>query len=101
MKWSVGSSIWIAGQPDAASWRSSRFIASAMSQVSCFLSSRSYLPVWLSRKKASTCAEHVPNLTGLLEAALCCAIRQIFAYSSGFLGSCSTLSTTRGQRHVL
>ena len=35
--------------------------------------------MWLSRKNASTCAEHVPNLTGLpLAAAGCCAIRQIF-----------------------
>ena len=102
MKWSVGSSIWITLQPEAASWRSSRFIASAMSQVSCFLSSRSYCGVCESRKKASTCAEHVPNFTGSpVAAAACCEIRQIFAYSSGFFGSCSTLSTTRGQRQVL
>ena len=33
--------------------------------------------------------------------AACCAMRQIFAYSSGFFGSCSTLPTTRGQRQVL
>ena len=102
MKCSVGSSTWITLQPEAASWRSSRFIASAMSQISCFLSSRSYCGVWLSRKKASTWAEQVPNLTGLpAAAAACCAMRQILAYSSGFFGSCSTLPTTRGQRQVL
>ena len=38
---------------------------------------------------------------GGLDIALCCDIRQILAYSSGFFGSCSTLPTTRGQRHVL
>ena len=49
-----------------------------------------------------TWAEQVPNFTGLPdEAAACCVMRQIFAYSSGVLGSCSTLPTTRGQRHVL
>ena len=102
MKWSVGSSIWMTLQPDATSCLSSRFMASAMSHVSCILSSRSYLSVWLSRKNASTCAEQVPNLTGLpAAAAACCVMRQILAYSSGFFGSCSTLSTTRGQRHVL
>ena len=42
VKWIVGSSIWITFAPAAASWRSSRFIAPAMSQISCFLSSRSY-----------------------------------------------------------
>ena len=101
MKWIVGSSIWITFAPAAASWRSSRFIAPAMSQISCFLSSRSYWSVWLSRKIASTCDEQVPNLTGLPEAARAWAIRHSFAYSSGFFGLCSTLPTTRGQRHVV
>ena len=101
MKWIVGSSIWMTFAPAAASWRSSRFIAVAMSQMSCFLSSRSYSAVWLSRKIESTCDEQVPNLTGLPEAARAWAMRQSLAYSSGLRGSCSTLPTTRGQRHVV
>ena len=99
VKWIVGSSIWMTFAPAAASWRSSTFIAVAMSQISCFLSSRSYADVWLSRKIESTCDEHVPNLTGLLARAW--AIRQSLAYSSGFFGLCSTLPTTRGHRHVV
>ncbi len=99
VKWIVGSSTWITFAPAAASWRSSRFIAVAMSQMSCFLSSRSYSDVWLSRKIASTCDEHVPNFTGLPARAW--AMRHSFAYSSGFLGLCSTLPTTRGQRQVV
>jgi hypothetical protein len=87
--------------PAAASWRSSVFMAVAMSQMSCFLSSRSYCEVWLSRKIARTCDEHVPNFTGLPDAARAWAIRHSFAYSSGFFGSCSTLPTTRGQRQVV
>jgi hypothetical protein len=50
---------------------------------------------------ASTCDEHVPNFTGFPDAARACAIRHNFAYSSGFFGLCSTLPTTRGQRHVV
>src|SRR5205085_1982164 len=65
VKWIVGSSIWMTLAPAAASWRSSTFMAVAMSQISCFLSSRSYSDVWLSRKIARTCDEQVPNLTGL------------------------------------
>ena len=45
MKWIVGSSIWMTFAPAAASWRSSRFIAVAMSQISCFLSSLAYSDV--------------------------------------------------------
>ena len=77
------------------------FIAVAMSQINCFLSSRSYSAVWLSRKIESTCDEHDPNFTGLPEAARAWAIRQSLAYSSGLRGSCSTLPTTRGQRQVV
>src|SRR6185436_17438192 len=66
----------------------------------CFLSSRSYSGVWLSRKIERTCEEQLPNLTGLPEPDRACAMRQSLAYSSGLRGSCSTLPTTRGQRHV-
>ncbi len=44
-----------------------------------------------------TCADTVPNLTGL--PARACVSRQIFAYSSGLRGLCSILPVTIGQRH--
>src|SRR5437667_244700 len=63
MKWNVGSSVWMQRQPASRSASSSLFIASAMSQITWRLSL--YLGVWMSRKRAITCEQHVPNLTGL------------------------------------
>ena len=63
MKWNVGSSIWISRQPASRSASSSVFMASAMSQITWRLSL--YFAVWMSRNRAMTCEQHVPNRTGL------------------------------------
>ena len=98
MKWIVGSSTWMTLQPAAASSRSSRLMAVAMSQIIWrLLSSSGYASVCESRNSAMTCADTVPNLTGL--AARAWVRRQIFAYSSGLRGLCSILPVTIGQRH--
>ncbi len=72
MKWKVGSSIWMQRQPASRSASSSLFMASAMSQITWRLSL--YLGVWMSRKRAITWEQQVPNFTGLR--VLPCAMRQ-------------------------
>src|SRR5437660_957606 len=60
MKWNVGSSTWMHRQPASRSASNSLFIASAISQITWRLSL--YLGVWMSRKSAITCEQHVMAL---------------------------------------
>ena len=74
MKWKHGSSIWMHRQPASRSARSSWFIATAMSQITSRLSL--YFGVQMSRNRAITWEQQVPNFTG--RPVLAWAMRQSF-----------------------